>query len=157
MHQRDNKKANLGVLQGGMLSPKLFTEFLQDISKSFDQSQGISVDTLLILFLLFVDDLFSDSANRLQKQLTALYKYASLWHIIVSISKTKVLIFNKRHTPECDNFYYCDNVIEKAENINTLVLYKVLKILRMLWKKRSFISLPKLVKQFILYTINFVP
>ena len=51
-----------------MLSPKLFTEFLQDISKSFDQGQGISVDTLLILFLLFVDDLFLDSVNRLQKQ-----------------------------------------------------------------------------------------
>ena len=92
-----------GVLQGGMLSPKLFTEFLQDISKSFpDQGEGIPVDTLLIVYLLFADDLvlFSDSANGLQKQLTALYKYASLWHIIVSIPKTKVLIFNKRHTSE---------------------------------------------------------
>ena len=100
-----------------MLSPKLFTEFLQDISKSFDQGQGIPVDTLLIVYLVFADDLVlcADSANRLQKQLTALYKYASLWHIIVSIPKTKVLIFNKRHTSECDNVYYGDNVIEKAE------------------------------------------
>ena len=81
-------KSEFGVLQGGMLSPKLFTEFLQDISKSFDQGQGIPVDTLLIVYLLFADDLvfFSDSANGLQKQLTALYKYASLWHIIVSMS-----------------------------------------------------------------------
>ena len=63
---------------------------------------------------------FSDSANGLQKQLTALYKYASLWHIIVNISKTKALIFNKRHTSECDNFYYGDNVIEKAEKYKYL-------------------------------------
>ena len=75
-------KSEFGVLQGGMLSPKLFAEFLQDISKSFDQGQGIPVDTLLIVYWLFADDLvlFSDSANGLQKQLTALYKYASLWH-----------------------------------------------------------------------------
>ena len=38
-----------------------------------------------------------------------------LWHIIVSIPKTKVIILNKRHTSECDNVYYGDNVIEKAE------------------------------------------
>ena len=79
--------------------------------------QGIPVDTLLIVYLLFADDLvlFSDFANGLQKQLTALYKYASLLHIIVSIPKTKVLIFNKCYTSECDNFYYGDNVIEKVE------------------------------------------
>ena len=75
-------KSEFGVLQGDMLSPKLFTEFLQDISKSFDQGEGIPVDTLLIVYLLFADDLvlFSDSANGLQKQLTALYKYDSMWH-----------------------------------------------------------------------------
>ena len=88
----DILKSEFGVLQGGMLSPKLFTEFLQDISASFDQDQGIAVDTLLIVYLLFADDLvlFSESAEGLQKQLAALYSYASLWHIIVSIPKTKV-------------------------------------------------------------------
>ena len=45
-------KSEFGVLQGGILSPKLFTDFLQDISKSFDQGRGISVDTLLIVYLL---------------------------------------------------------------------------------------------------------
>ena len=56
----------------------------------------------------------------MQKQLTALYKYASLWHIIVSIPKTKVLIFNKRHTSECDSFYYGDDIIEKNEKYKYL-------------------------------------
>ena len=37
----DILKSEFGVLQGGMLNPKLFTEFLQDISKSFDQGEGI--------------------------------------------------------------------------------------------------------------------
>ena len=46
--------------------------------------------------------------------------YASLWHIIVSIPKTKVLIFNKRHTSECDSFYYGDDIIEKNEKYKYL-------------------------------------
>ena len=64
----DILKSEFRVLQGGMLSPKLFTEFLQDISASFDQDQGIAVDTLLMVYLLFADDLvlFSESAEGLQ-------------------------------------------------------------------------------------------
>ena len=91
----DILKSELVALQGGMLSPKLFTDFLQDISASFDQDQRIAVDTLLMIYLLFADDLviFSESAEELQKQLTALYTFAPIWHIIVSIPKTKVLIY----------------------------------------------------------------
>ena len=68
-------KCEYGVLQGGMLSPKLFTEFLQDISATFDQDQGIPVDTLLMVYLLFADDLvlFSESAEGLQKHTIVLF------------------------------------------------------------------------------------
>ena len=68
----DILKSEYGVLQGGMLSPKLFTEFLQDISATFVQDQGIPVDTLLMVYLLFADDLvlFSESAEGLQKTAT---------------------------------------------------------------------------------------
>ena len=111
-------KADCRVKWNTCISEILKSEFLQDISKSFDQGEDIPVDTLLIVYLLFV--LFSKYANGLQKQLTALYKYASLWHIIVSIPKTKVLIFNKRHSSECDNFYYGDDVIQKTEKYKYL-------------------------------------
>ena len=115
-------KSEFVVLQGGILSPKLFTEFLQDIPASFDQDQGIPVGTSLMVYLLFADDIvfFSESADGLQKQLTALYSYASLWHIIVSIPKTKILIFNERSTKERGSFHYGDNIIEKAEQYKYL-------------------------------------
>ena len=82
-------------------------------SASFDQDQGIPV---------FADDLvlFSESAEGLQKQLTALYLYASLWHIIVSIPKTLVLIFNERYTKVRGSFHYGDNIIEKVEQYKYL-------------------------------------
>ena len=75
-----------------------------------------------MVYLLFADDLvfFSESAEGLQKQLTALYSYASLWHIIISIPKTKVLIFNERYTAVCGSFHYGDNIIEKAEQYKYL-------------------------------------
>ena len=102
-----------------MLSPKLFTGFLQDISASFDQDQGIPVDSLLMVYLLIADDLvlFSESAESLQKtaNCSVSVRYASLWHIIVSIPKTKVLIFNERYTKVSGSFHYGDNIIEKAE------------------------------------------
>ena len=48
--------------------------------------------------------------------------------VIVSIRKTEILIFNKRHTTKWDNFYYGDNVIEKAEKYKYLgVVYITLK------------------------------
>ena len=110
----DILKNEYGVLQGGMLSPKLFMDFLQDISATFDQDQDIPVDTLLMVYLLFADDLvlFSESSEGLHKQLTTLYLYAFLWHIIVSIPKTKVLIFNERYTKVHGSFHYGDNIRE---------------------------------------------
>ena len=118
----DILKSEYGVLQGGMLNPKLFTEFLQDISATFVQDQGIPVDTLLMVYLLFADDLvfFQNLLRDYKKQLPALYLYASLWHIIVSIPKTKVLIFNERYTKVRRSFHYGDNIIEKAEQYKYL-------------------------------------
>ena len=116
----DILKSEFGVLQGGMLSPKLFTEFLhiriiwpRSRYRSVYLTNGISVICRWPCF-------FSESAEGLQKQLTALYSYASLWHIIISIPKTKVLIFNERYTTVCGSFHYGDNIIEKAEQYKYL-------------------------------------
>ena len=65
---------------------------------------------------------FQNLPRDYKKQLTALYSYTSLWHIIVSIPKTKVLIFNERYTTECGSFHYGDNIKEKAEQYKYLVV-----------------------------------
>ena len=66
----DILKTKFGIQLGGMLSPKLFTDFLQDISASFDQDQGIPVSHLTNSIFVICK-----SAEGLQ---TALYSYASL-------------------------------------------------------------------------------
>ena len=59
--------------------------------------------------------LSSESAEGLQKTANCPVFICFLWHIIVSISKTKVIIFNERYTTVCGSFHYGDNIIEKAE------------------------------------------
>ena len=97
-----NKKITLpfestyGVLQGGVLSPRLFNGFLSDLNEYLDSQCGVKIDRELIMYLLFADDLifFSQSAIGLQKQLNCFYLYCKLWHLIVSLPKTNVVIYN---------------------------------------------------------------
>ena len=76
-------KSKFGVLQGGVLSPKLFTEYL-------DRSLGVKLGGMVIMYLLFADDIvfFSDTAERLQKQISLFWGYCRLWQLIVSLPKT---------------------------------------------------------------------
>ena len=51
-----------GVMQGGVLSPKLFNEFLQDLRKYLNPKYGLKIGDLYLAYLLFADDivLFSE-------------------------------------------------------------------------------------------------
>ena len=86
-------KSCFGVIQGGVISPQLFNEFLSDLGDFLDTESGVKLDKKLLLYLLFADDLIllSYCAKGLQKQLNCLYKYCAKWHLIVSLLKTKVL------------------------------------------------------------------
>ena len=50
-------KSKYGVLQGGVLSPKLFTEFLCDISEYLARSLGVKLGGMVITYLLFADNI----------------------------------------------------------------------------------------------------
>ena len=128
---------------------------ISDILKSEYGDQDIHVDTLLMVYLLFADDLvlFSESAEGLQKQLTALYLYASLWHIIVCIPKTKVLIFNERYTKVRRSFHYGDNIIEKAKKYKYLgVVYSTKSANKVL--KKTFFQLASQAGKAIFFYVN---
>ena len=65
-----------GVMQGGVLSPKLFNEFLQDLRKYLNPKYGLKIEELYLAYLLFADDivLFSEFADILQAQIDLFYK-----------------------------------------------------------------------------------
>ena len=71
---------DLGVAQGGILSPCLFNSFLSDLGESLSKQYGVVLDAETILTHLFwADDLIlmSDSAKGLQAQIDNLYSYCS--------------------------------------------------------------------------------
>ena len=86
-----------GVMQGGVLSPKLCNEFLQDLRKYLNPKYGLKIGDLYLAYLLFADDivLFSEFAENLHAQIKLFYKYREIWNLIISIAKPKIVIYNQ--------------------------------------------------------------
>ena len=79
-------------MQGGVLSPKLFKEFLLDLRKYLNPKYGLKIGKLYLAYLLLADDmvLFSEFAENIQAQIKLFYKYCEIWNLIISIAKTKL-------------------------------------------------------------------
>ncbi len=108
-----NIDSKFGVLQGGMLSPKLFTEFLTDLHRYLSTECGVLMSNLIISYILFADDLIicSEMPEGLQRLIDGFFQYCSKWHLILSLTKTKVIIFNGSKINK-HNFTFNDNLIE---------------------------------------------
>ena len=69
---------------------------------------------LYLAYLLFADDLvlLSEFAENLQAQIELFYKYCEIWNLIISIAKTKIVIYNQIYAKYSFSFTL-------GENINT--------------------------------------
>ena len=94
--------SEFGVLQGGMLSPKLFTEFLYDLKYYLEVECGSWAEDSVMAYILYADHLAlcSDGAIGLHKLIDGLYNFCENWHLIVSMAKTNVFILGKRKPQE---------------------------------------------------------
>ena len=84
-----------GVRQGGVLSPYLFSLYMDDLSRKLNSVQsGCFVGSSLLNHLMFADDLcvFSLSVNGLQKLVNVCKKYADNHCIIFNNDKTVDMI-----------------------------------------------------------------
>ncbi len=102
-----------GVLQGGMLSPELFKIFLSDLHEYLSKEAGIELSAAIIFYILYADDLIliADSVEGLQMLLDGLFSFCKKWHMIVSLTTTTVMIFNKKNVANI-KFWYNGNHIE---------------------------------------------
>ena len=113
-------KNRYGVMQGGVLS-----EFLQDLRKYLNPKYGLKIGDLYLAYLLFADDivLFSEFAENLQAQIELFYKYCEIWNLIISIAKTKIVIYNQIYAKHSFSFTLGENALEIVDKYKYLGLW----------------------------------
>jgi hypothetical protein len=91
-------KTTIGVKQGGCLSPRLFTIYIEDVIKEIENLKcGIEIGTIMLDILLYADDilLITDEKNKLKKMLNVLTKFGEQNEIKFNGSKTTLMTYNK--------------------------------------------------------------
>ena len=85
-----------GVRQGCLLSPLLFTLYINDLIECVDEG-GFCFDGVWIRMLLYADDIvfLASDPKVLQNMIDKLYKYCVLWDLKVNLSKSKIMVFRK--------------------------------------------------------------
>ena len=122
-------ETKIGVKQGCILSPTLFSLYLNDLNDFFDIScDPIVIDTTKISSLLYADDivLLSNTAEGLQNALNKLGNFCETWNLKINISKTKVMFFNKSgKLLKGFSFTYMQMVIEIVQEYKYLgIIFK---------------------------------
>ena len=117
----------LGVRQGCIISPIMFTLFLTDVQNFISLgSHGIDIETIKLFVLLFADDLviFAETVIELQRMINRLKEYCTIWRLTINILKTKVIVFrNGGPQRNYERWKYGEHVLE------TVSYYEYLGIL----------------------------
>ena len=91
---------NNGVKQGCLLSPTLFSLYIDDLVDELNSARaGIDINSDHVAALLYADDivLLAHNEESLQLELDIVYNWCKTWGISINISKTKVMHFRKKH------------------------------------------------------------
>ena len=90
----------VGLRQGEVMSPLLFSLFVEDLELFLqnDVSSGLSIDDIVLILLLFADDMaiIGKSPGEVQKHLDLVSNYCKCWGLKVNTDKTKIMVFRKR-------------------------------------------------------------
>ena len=77
----------------------IYRYYVNDLEEEFILKgfQGITINTLKLLLLLYADDIviFAESEVELQNGLNILKQYCQTWKLVVNVNKTKVMVFRK--------------------------------------------------------------
>ena len=113
-----------GVRQGCSLSPTLFNIYINQLARTLEQSAapGITLVDTEIKCLLFADDLvlLSPTKEGLQQHLDLLHSLSQTWALTVNLSKTKIMIFEKRPSLNKYTFHLDTVTVEQTKNYTYL-------------------------------------
>lgn len=118
----------IGVKQGCILSPTLFSLFINDLSTFFadEGTYQIPLMNLELSSMLYADDLvlLSESAIGLQRQLNLLKSYCEKWQLKVNKDKTKIMVFRRGGAlKRYEKWFYDGNKIDTDAHFSYLGVY----------------------------------
>ena len=88
----------VGLRQGCILSPILFSIFIDQLAKEVKKIGGAKYGQLVVSLLLFADDivLVAENPRMLQKMLNVVYKYSKKYRFRFNKEKSNVMIFGRK-------------------------------------------------------------
>ena len=122
-------KCNVGTRQGCMLSPFLFTMYLNEFIENIkmDEFTGIQLDgqdaQYFVNALLYADDmvLCGDSIGNLQRLIGKLENFCKEWNMTVNFNKTKIVVFRAGGPLKHTEKWFFDN-----KQLDTVSSYRYL-------------------------------
>ena len=101
---------SLGLCQGCVLSPILFSLFINDLGEDMRSlnTMGCKLYDTVIHTLLYADNLiiFANSKEELQMKIDKLSDFFSKWELVVGLPKTKIMIFGGGYNVAKKNSFY---------------------------------------------------
>jgi hypothetical protein len=97
--ESDYFKTELGVKQGGCLSPLLFAIYVADLEEIINKMNvGVKIGQLKVNLIMYADDiaLLCETRSDMEKLLSAVDKYGKEKEIKFNGNKTNLLVFNKK-------------------------------------------------------------
>ena len=123
----------LGVNQGGVASGLLFRKYMADLDDYLNSKFGICIGEIIIVHLLWADDLIlmAECVKGLQNLLNGLYAFCKKNLAIVNEVKTKCMVFgkiekvevyfNKQLIEQVQKYKYLGNIVKSIARINSCI------------------------------------
>ena len=90
----------VGLRQGEVMSPLLFSLFIDDLEMFLQDNIecSLNIDDIVLILLLFADDMaiLAKTPEDLQTSLDLLHTYCTNWGLEVNTTNTKIMVFRKR-------------------------------------------------------------